>query len=529
MYERETPVEVPQAPERGRPAVQASVTRSPEAGLLALQGSAGNAAVVNLLRQGVVIQRDVVREAGQFLRGVRRVVTAAQDPCSNLARADAFVGHGPYGPEDVIGDGGLGGFTSTYEPGTGPGKLTALMRVAVRFRDPLLVDPVTGLVTPALPEMAGLAAAINLMPEPLRTAAVIRYQWAAAERGDAGTWIASLRPLIESQWSGQFQFFLNLAQHEWIGSTVDVDLDVHDRARIPADHLELETWKLPPGESLRTFGLSHNVASGSAADARDQTMQLASTSLGPKEYDLLKSTVLFGNDSDVLTPAVQASLTSFIATFDGALGHAAHQEVRVVLEAHASGRGNARYNLDLSRRRADAVRDFLVNNGFHNVATRVTEDPRGEAGADAASPDNPADRRVDLLVDGGGRMVTAVHEFGHAFGLDDEYATAGAPIGSTPSHDESAAAMTDALGRHLPGAATEHNGGIMSWGNEVRPRHYATFYKALAQVTGEPEWALGSPTPRATAQAACAAAAPPAGAVDAGTIDASVDEEAVRP
>ena len=85
----------------------------------------------------------------------------------------------------------------------------------------------------------------------------------------------------------------------------------------------------------------------------------------------------------------------------------------------------------LTDRRAAAVRRFLVDNGFHNVTTRVRDDSRGSAGADPINKDAPADRRVDLLVDGGGRMNTATHGFGHAFGMDDEYAHATTAIGDT--------------------------------------------------------------------------------------------------
>lgn len=474
--------------------------------LLALQRDAGNAAVAKLLQPMATVQGDWRRVVGHLVRDARRAVIGAQDPRANLARADAFVAHGRFGPQDVIGDGGLGGFSATYEPAAGLGRLLALMRVAVRFRDLLTVNA-AGLAVPAFPEVAGLAATINAMPEPQRTAAIVRYQWSPGERGDAGTWITSLIPLIENRWGGQFEFFMNLAQHKWIGSTVTADLEVHDRARIATDHMELETWKTPPGESLRTFGLSHNVGSGSGSDARDQTMRLASTSLGPKEYDLLRESVRFANNSDTLTPAAQRELDTFIANFDGALGHAAHQEVRVVLESHASSRGTAAYNRGLTDRRAATVRQYLTDHGFHNVVTRVSTDSRGEAGADLANPDNAADRRVDLIVDGGARMNTATHEFGHAFGLDDEYAHGSAAVGDDARHDPSAAEMTDAAGRYLPGAAIEHNGGIMSWGNEVRERHYAIFYKALVQVTGEKEWALGAPQSRAAAQAEADAAA----------------------
>ncbi len=498
---------------------RSSALRSSEAGVLALQRQVGNAAVASAMTSATsTVQRDLARDVGHLLRDARRGLVGLADPRTNLTRADAFVAHGAYGPQDVIGDAGLGGFSATYVPGTGPGRLTNSMTIAVRFKDLLVTDPSTGLVTPAFPEVAGLAAAINAMPEPARTAAALRYQWSPGERGDGGSWIASLIPLIQGAWGGKFEFFLNLAQHQWIGSTVQIALDVHDRARTATDHMELETFKTPPGESLRTFGLPHQVSRGSGTDARDQSMRLASTSLGPKEYDLLKETVRFDNDSDAITPAATATLTSFIANFDGALGHAAHQEVQVVLESHASSRGTTVYNQGLTDRRAAAVRKFLVDNGFHNVATRVRDDSRGSAGADPINKDTPADRRVDLLVDGGGRMNTATHEFGHAFGLDDEYAHGTTAIGGTASHDVSAAEMTNAAGRYLPGAAIEHNGGIMSWGNEVRERHYATFYKALSQVTTEAEWALGPPRSRAEAQAAAdSAAAGGAGPTDAGS------------
>lgn len=252
----------------------------------------------------------------------------------------------------------------------------------------------------------------------MRDALLARHQWTAAEQAP---WLARLETLIESTWGGQHRFFLDKPRWNWLGAELRVDLDVGARARAAGDHLAVEIYKTPPGESLRSLDISHEVASGSPADPADQTMRLASTTTGPKEYALLRQSVEFGYDSDALTDTAVRALNGFIARFNGALGNAAHQEVRVEIVGHASAAGSERYNLDLARRRADAVRRHLERNGFANTASRVHLTPRGEAEADPAQPRRAADQRADLVVDGGERTVTAAHEWGHAFGLDDEY------------------------------------------------------------------------------------------------------------
>ena len=96
-------------------------------------------------------------------------------------------------------------------------------------------------------------------------------------------------------------------------------------------------------------------------------------------------------------------------------------------------------------------------------------------------------------------MITANHEWGHAFGLDDEYGT----VGTDPDHDPLVQNMTDESGVNLPGAVREHNGGIMSYGNEVRPQYYATFHDALQTITSQSPWSLGDRRSRADVEAEC--------------------------
>jgi len=66
------------------------------------------------------------------------------------------------------------------------------------------------------------------------------------------------------------------------------------------------------------------------------------------------------------------------------------------IEGHTDSRGGKSYNLDLSQRRADAVRDFLIENGIR--AERITTRGEGEEKAVAAN-DTAAGRRENRRVE----------------------------------------------------------------------------------------------------------------------------------
>jgi len=413
------------------------------------------------------------------------------------------------GPEDIIGAGGHGGFTAWYFPFGGPGVLHLVQGVATDCKDTLV--SAGGTITPhpdlpATPEITALAARIQAMPEPARSIALADYQWSGA--GEQTAWLGQLEQLVEQAWSFEHSFFLNQPCWDWIGADVNVDIRMHDGPKQADDHMDLEAYKLPVGESLRNYSILQQVSPGSGRDARDQSMRLDTSSTRPRQPSLLQPSVEFAHDSAALTPATETALRGFIARFNGATAHPAFSRSRIDLVGRASSSGSTAYNLGLSRERAEAVRDFLRDNGLTDVEIRVHVDAVGERDADQTT-DSADDRRVDLLVDGGQHMFTATHEFGHAFGLDDEYAGTGRPVGSDAEHHDMVRAMTDANGNHLPGAAREHTGGIMSFGNEVRPQHYATFHHALETITAKSPWALGTATELADTEAVCSGAGMP--------------------
>jgi hypothetical protein len=256
-------------------------------------------------------------------------------------------------------------------------------------------------------------------------------------------------------------------------------------------------------------------------------MLIASTDIGGRSDLPLVHTVPFTRDSDTLTPGAITRIQNFTNRYQGAAaGTAGARPPSVRLEAHTSAAGTVAHNLDLAQRRANAVRAQLGTAGFSNVTTRVTDDIRGER--DAHGSNAAKEQRVDMVVDSGQAQILAAHEFGHAFGLGDEYAVdtdaTGAPIaggitgtgsatGSRADHDAQAKAMTDDSGAALPGAVNENSDNVMSLGSTVRPQHYSTFHAALVQITSVPEWALGPKHPapsRVSEPPAATPATPPA-------------------
>lgn len=398
---------------------------------------------------------------------------------ANLGRAEAFRGHGDFGPRDIAPTTGRGGFEAVYRPGTGT--FQVVLRCAVNFVDGLTVDSGGG-ITPGNPALQPAATAAAGLAEPQRSAFIAQYQWAA---GDKGAWMGDLETSVQTAWGRQYEFFVNRPQWEWIGATVDVDIQTAERARTPADHLALDTVKVPTGTAMGAA----SVSAGSSSDATDQSGIIGSTDIAPRVDNMLQvagaSAVVFASDSDSLDAAQMAILDTWIATYQGAPGSAALHPTQVTLQAHSSASGSDAHNLELSQRRAQAVAQYLAGHGCSDVATRVTVDNQGETGADPWG--NTADQRVDLIVDGGQQQVVANYEFGHAFGL-------GQP---------------DGTGANLPGAIHENNGNIMSLGTAVQPQHYSTFREALRPLTGIGEWALGPKQARPVAPCApCAPCAP---------------------
>lgn len=107
----------------------------------------------------------------------------------------------------------------------------------------------------------------------------------------------------------------------------------------------------------------------------------------PREF-----TLLFDGGSAELTPFMHTIIRNFAAAF------AATSARRILVSGHADALGSADYNRDLSRRRAEAVRDALIEAG---VQAEISVEGAGETDLMRSTPDEtaePLNRRVTISI-----------------------------------------------------------------------------------------------------------------------------------
>lgn len=103
--------------------------------------------------------------------------------------------------------------------------------------------------------------------------------------------------------------------------------------------------------------------------------------------------LLFGPNQAALAPGGIHRLSQLVTFLK------AHPERRVTIEGYTDSIGSASHNLELSQRRAEAVRSFLLQNGVD--ATRITATGYGEASP--LAPNNTEagrlqNRRVEVII-----------------------------------------------------------------------------------------------------------------------------------
>jgi outer membrane protein OmpA-like peptidoglycan-associated protein len=145
-----------------------------------------------------------------------------------------------------------------------------------------------------------------------------------------------------------------------------------------------------------------------AARAETEELQKSLAELQAKQTErgmvLTLSDVLFDTAQATLKPGADLALGR-VATF-----MRENSTTRLVIEGHTDSRGSETYNEDLSRRRAEAVRNALVANGI--TGERIEAVGRGEA-FPVASNDTRAgqqqNRRVEIIFsDQSGRFAQGV-------------------------------------------------------------------------------------------------------------------------
>jgi outer membrane protein OmpA-like peptidoglycan-associated protein len=135
-----------------------------------------------------------------------------------------------------------------------------------------------------------------------------------------------------------------------------------------------------------------------AAETRAKQASDALAALAAKEEArglviTLSGSVLFASNESMLLPEAQTRLSQVADALSRA------KERSVVIEGHTDSRGSAGANMELSQRRADAVRAYLVSSGY--PAEKIVAHgigPDRPVASNASAEGRANNRRVEIIV-----------------------------------------------------------------------------------------------------------------------------------
>lgn len=178
------------------------------------------------------------------------------------------------------------------------------------------------------------------------------------------------------------------------------------RARIDQGHAQLESMQQQAGKQqaadlagaqtqLAQEEERRKAAEAAAKRAADELARLATVKQEDRGMVItLSGSVLFASDKAELLPAAQRRLSDVAKALNEA-----NPEAQIVVEGHTDTKGSQSHNLELSARRAEAVRTYLVAQGVD--ANRIRS--QGLGFSRPVAPNKSAEgrannRRVEIVV-----------------------------------------------------------------------------------------------------------------------------------
>ena len=147
-------------------------------------------------------------------------------------------------------------------------------------------------------------------------------------------------------------------------------------------------------EKLSTEQEARAAAEKRAADAQAALAKLAAVKDEPRGMVItLSGSVLFASNRATLLPEARTRLDQVAEVL------LTTRERHLTVEGHTDSQGSVNFNLDLSQRRADAVRSYLVERGYQGDLIQAHGLGKGSPIADNASAEGRANnRRVEIII-----------------------------------------------------------------------------------------------------------------------------------
>lgn len=170
------------------------------------------------------------------------------------------------------------------------------------------------------------------------------------------------------------------------------------KARLGASQSDLaasQTAVALTAEQLKTSEAARLAADKRASDAVAALAKLAAVKEEARGLVItLSGSVLFLSDEATLASGATTRLT------DVANALLATKERTILIEGHTDAQGTDAYNLDLSQRRAEAVRSFLVQKGYDAALIRAVGIGESRPVGDNATAEGRANnRRVEIVLE----------------------------------------------------------------------------------------------------------------------------------
>lgn len=175
-------------------------------------------------------------------------------------------------------------------------------------------------------------------------------------------------------------------------------LAVQQQARLDTQQRSADRAAAEAAAKFEAEQQARREAEKRAADAQAQLAKVAMLKEEARGLVItLSGSVVFASDQATILPAAQSRLNQVAEAL-----MSTDKNRMLIVEGHTDSQGSAAYNMDLSQRRAESVRAYLISRGYpaQFIAPRGIGEVRPIA--DNASPEGRSNnRRVEIIVQPG--------------------------------------------------------------------------------------------------------------------------------